>query len=85
MIAATLALAAPSHSMQMPTVYELGRIEPTCISDFGDKGFVVQMPKTPAYGSNRLLRLIKTPGAGQMKPLTGDNRRVCIVKAEDSR
>jgi hypothetical protein len=75
MLAAILASAgAPNASPSAKALYQLHQRAPACDSGFDDQGFVIRVPKTPAYDARGLLRLIRTDGAGS-----------CVIKAIDRR
>jgi hypothetical protein len=83
MIAATLALAGPSHSVQMTSVYRVHSVPAACHAGAFDQGFVIMVPKTPAYGPNGLLRLIGGADASAARP-NGERSLGCVVQAFDA-
>lgn len=77
MLAATLAIAGAPNPTASPTakaLYQLHQRLPACDSGFDDQGFVIRVPKTPAYDARGLLRLIRADGAAS-----------CVIKAVERR
>jgi hypothetical protein len=79
MLAAILATGgtpAP-NSPAAKALFQLHQPVATCDSGFDDKGFVIRMPKTPAYDAKGLLRLIRANGAATQ----ADSPKSCVIKA----
>lgn len=84
MIAATLAMAGPSHSIQTPStsVLEMKSVQTACQSRSLDDRFVIMVP--PCYGANGLLRLIRAPGDATWRQAEADNGFGCVVQTHDA-
>ncbi len=88
LLAATLALAgAPNPSgPAAKALFQLHEHAQACDSGFDDKGFVILVPKTPAYDARGLLRLIRADGASIQSGGAGQAAGLpCVIKATDGR
>jgi hypothetical protein len=84
MLAAILATAGAPNANADPSakaLYQLHQRPPACDSGFDDQGFVIRVPKTPAYDARGLLRLIRADGASAAAGAPGS----CVIKAIDRR
>jgi hypothetical protein len=83
MLAATLAMAgAPApNSPTAKALFQLRQPVAACDSGFDDQGFVIRMPKTPAYDARGLLRLVRADGGS----IQADGAKSCVIKAIDRR